>query len=409
MTPLTKRRLKLALQSLIYFVLVVLLLSEIDESAIEECTGFDAPPRAVARGDYDLLIRSSTYREPSAQRVVEVVIDTDSGPADVVSNLCVQREFTARVIERLNELRTSVIALDKFYGRKTCGDDDPGTRQLQEAIHRSHATIILGLDSIITPETKVNGRKVCLKLNRQSTLSFDLPNDQLGLVRMDANTKLVPLVWPVETDEDKPKIIDIPTLSFATAKAANPEVVQTKLIEKAVRTHQQPYSTRVAIPVFSAIRILCGSAYTGASDWRTCSPGEGPRELSNGVVLIGNHQPGEDWHKEVGRQEGLYGVDLQANYVAAILDQRSYIPLLSPESNLFFIGCVLLALHVGFHFFKPLWRVALIAFGVWALMAVVSLLTVSFLGYLFTVWVQGITLTTIATTALHHWNTAESE
>src|SRR5712692_4242077 len=112
---LTNHRLKVALQSLIYLALVFFLLREVDETtAIEECTGFDAPPRALVRSDYDFLIRYSTFQEPSNRRVVVVVLDPKIEPEEVISNFCTQREFTARVIDRLNELRASVIALDKI-------------------------------------------------------------------------------------------------------------------------------------------------------------------------------------------------------------------------------------------------------------------------------------------------------
>jgi len=105
--------LKVFLQSIIYITLVFLLLHEINETtAIEECTGFDAPANMLKRSDYDFLIRHSTSEERSNRRVVKVVLSSTIEPDDVISNLCTQREFTARVIDRLNQLGAAVMALE---------------------------------------------------------------------------------------------------------------------------------------------------------------------------------------------------------------------------------------------------------------------------------------------------------
>jgi CHASE2 domain-containing sensor protein len=161
----------------------------------------------------------------------------------------------------------------------------------------------------------------------------------------------------------------------------------------------------VSIPVFPAAKVLCGTTYSQATDWRNCQSNEKIPELRDAVVVFGDHVGDNDWHQE-GKGKRVYGVDLQANFVAAILDKRCYLPLLSAESNLLFIGATLLILHICFHFFKPLWRTLLIAVVVWGAIVAASFVILSFTGYLFTIWVQGITLTTIFVTALHHWSPA---
>jgi hypothetical protein len=161
----------------------------------------------------------------------------------------------------------------------------------------------------------------------------------------------------------------------------------------------------VSIPVFPAAKVLCGTTYSQATDWRNCQSNEEIPELRDAVVVFGDHVGDNDWHQE-GKGKRVYGVDLQANFVAAILDKRCYLPLLSAESNLLFIGATLLILDICFHFFKPLWRTLLIAVVVWGAIVAASFVILSFTGYLFTIWVQGITLTTIFVTALHHWSPA---
>ena len=407
----TRHGLKVVLQSLIYLVLVFFLLHEVeDKTAIEECTGFDAPSRALERSDYDFFIRHSTFQEPSNRRVVEIVLDPKIEPEDVISDYCTQRQFTARVIDRLNELQVSIITLDKIYMRKRCPDNDIGTDALHNSIKHSRATIILGADTEITPQTRVNNQDVCLRLRQGQFLSFDVADDKAGLLRMDANTRLAPLEWPVRVTEanSSDEIRNLPTLSFVTALAADARAVQTRVLQSAIRSHQQPYSTRIDMPVFSAAQVLCGRSYSSVSnDWRTCKSGELPNDLDprNAIVIFGDHVGENDLHQEPQHPQGLYGVDLQANYIAAILDKRCYLPLLSPTGNLIVIGCALLILHICFHFLKPLWRTVLIALIGWAIIVGVSFLFIGLTGYLFTPWVHGITFATIITTALHHWTT----
>jgi hypothetical protein len=124
------------------------------------------------------------------------------------------------------------------------------------------------------------------------------------------------------------------------------------------------------------------------------------------VVVFGDHIPDQDWHPTA--DGGIFGVDLQANYVAAILDQRYYIPLLSSGEELFVVGAVLLVMHIAFVKLKPIWRTFLIALAAWLGCVGISFIVLSFTGYLLTLWVQGITLSTIVVTWLHH-STVELE
>ena len=412
MNPLTMHRLKVALQSLIYLALVFFLLREEEErTKIEECTGFDAPPRALVRRYHDFLIDHSSFEERSRRRVVLVVLDPKVEAKEVISNFCTQREFTARLIDRLNELGASVIALDKAYDPNRCAADDPGTNQLQEAIHRSHAIVTRGIDTRLTSEPSLGNRKHCLLLRNDFNLHLDLPEDRNGLSRLDANTNLAPLAWPVRVvDESKniDQVEDLPTFSLVTARAAEPDSVEARRLQRALDRHVQPYSTRVDIPLFSATKVLCGTRYTDATKWRNCKSDERLAELRDAVVIFGDHIGDTDWHPDPDPQKrGIYGVDLHANYIAALLDKRYYMPLFSPTGNLIFLGFALLLLHICFHFFKPLWLTVLIAAVAWVVIVALSFLIISHTGYLFTIWIQGITLTTILVTALHHWTTTQ--
>jgi CHASE2 domain len=405
---ISEHRLKIAMQSLIYLLVVFALLWETDGTTPRECTGFDAPPEALERSDYDFLIRHSGNVPATSRHVVIVVLDPAVEPEEVISDLCIQREFTSLLLDRLNQLGVSVIALDKTYRAKRCPEQDPGTKLLWASIQRSQATIIRGIEAEIVPETIVDGRKVCLRLRKGDNLSLPVPPERTGIVRLDPNTRLIPLNWPVRTVDDQTKqetTEEVRTLSFVTAEAVDSELVHTPLLSRAVRNNQQPYSTRTTIPPISALRILCGPEYSKISNWRQCHSTESLPQLRHAVIVFGDHIREADRHPDTHNPNGIYGVDLQANYIAAILDKRYYMPLLTSTANLVCIGIALLVLHLCFHFFKPLWRTLLFALIAWCVIVVASLIVLSFYGYLVTVWMHGITLTTIFVTALHHWDT----
>src|SRR5207244_3957812 len=102
-----------------------------------------------------------------------------------------------------------------------------------------------------------------------------------------------------------------------------------------------------------------------------------PIEGMNGaIVVIGDHFDDQDTHpairvaedeaaerdEEDAAPEGLlYGVDLQANYIAALLDKRYYLPLLTGLGNDAFIVVFFVVLQVLFwRWEQRLWVAAVI-------------------------------------------------
>jgi hypothetical protein len=393
---------KLAVRSGVYVALALLLLHEATQSSLlEECTGGEAPAGVLSNSDYTAIVTHSSFREPSNHKVLLVTLTGGIEPDEILTRLCSQRFFTSRLIRRLNELGAAVIALDKQYGVTTCQatpEERKQTDALADAIRASRAVVTRGLPTALVTEENVHGKRVCLR--GQSTLELPVPTQNSGVIRLDADTRRTPLVWtvlkPQGTDGEQ-----METLALVTARAADASALATRRLRKALERGEQPFSTMVHIPQFSAVQILCGRDSSQSTDWRACRSTEAWPEMNGAVLVIGDHNGENDRHATVGGY--IYGVDLQANYIAALLDQRYYLPLLTDTQNqativIFFLAQLTL-------YWKCKSRVRAFLYGVllWALIFLVSIVLLAFTGYLLTVWVQGINLISVLIIFLEHW------
>jgi hypothetical protein len=245
----------------------------------------------------------------------------------------------------------------------------------------------------------VDDRHCCLAA--VPNLELGIPDGRAGSVKLDANSKLAPLKWPVL---DGDKLIDQKTFSLVTAEAAKPGLLKMARIRIALSMEGRPYSTRVRdIPTFSAFKILCGEGAGASADWRSCHTDEPEPYISGAVVIVGDHIGERDIHPNPGSRF-IYGVDLQANYVAALLDQRIYMPLMNEKLATALLFVLLLILHSAFAHF-PLGRAFLVALGCWIVLVCASIVILVEWGLLLTIWLQGLTLSTICVVAMHHWTT----
>lgn len=401
---------KLILRWAIYVVLSLLLLYEATHcSLIEECSGVEAPAGALSHSDYTTIVKYGSPRKAKSHRVVLVTISSGTEPDDVVAKVCLQRLFTARLIKRLNDLNASVIAFDKFYGAHSCPLDGVETQALFAAIKTSRAVVTRGLptstldnkqkvSSMKVGETqKMEEREVCLR--ETETLELPMPASHSGLLRLDADTRRIPLQWPVfQRDGKTVELMD--SFPLITVRAADPEALETPVLQTSLATGTQPYSTMMPFAQHSALAILCGRTAQSTTDWKTCTTEEPWADMNGAIVVVGDHIGDADKHPSL---QGIrYGVDLQANYIAALLDQRYYLPLLGNIGNSAFIVVFFLILQVILWKHGPM-RAGIFGISVWFGILIISILVFAFRGYLLTVWVQGINLVTVIVSCLEHW------
>ena len=184
-------------------------------------------------------------------------------------------------------------------------------------MRESQAIVTRGLPTGIIPEQHRHSREVCLK--QLPTLELPIPESNSGLLRLDADTRRIPLSWPVIQQDGTVK--DEDTLAWITAKAADASALETAQLQRARRGAEQPFSTMTKLNTFSALRIVCGEGAKPTVDWQACTSAERMNDINGAIVVIGDHNGETDQHSTIGGL--IYGVDLQANYVAALLDQRT--------------------------------------------------------------------------------------
>ncbi|HJX83845.1 MAG TPA: CHASE2 domain-containing protein [Candidatus Angelobacter sp.] len=368
-----------------------------NNSLIEECSGMDAPLRALSSSDYETMVRYSSFKEARNHKVVLVTLTNGVEPDEVLANICLQRRFAAKLIDRLNDLRAAVIAFDKQYSTGACDVRGEETVALAKAMKESRAFVTRGLPTAITPEKTLDGKKTCLK--EPETLDLPIPPERSGLLRLDADTRRSPLSWPV-LQQDGAHVKRIETLAWVTARTADPESLHTIRLQRAFGSGEQPYSTMADIPTFSAITLLCGKGSGKATDWRSCESIEKWDGINGAIVVVGDHNGDTDRHNTL--RGSVYGVDLQANYVAALLDQRYYLPLLSVRQTELAIVIFFIALQVLFWKYHSSIRSLVYAFSFWGIIFVGSIVILAFTGYLVTIWVQGINLATILLSFFEH-------
>src|SRR5258707_1766728 len=208
---------RLFVTSLIYSVFSAILLFATTPSLLNECSGGNTPVGGLSQLDYQLMLKAGSARRGQSQGVGLVTLTSGFAPPDVLANPCVQRLFMARLIRRLNDLNASVIALDKSYDPNACDPGSMETQALFQAISKSHAVIIRGLSTELTPVQQVGEHKVCLR--QAPALGLPVPDQNSGLLRLAPDPHNIPLSWPV-LHEDGKTIKTVSTFALATARAA---------------------------------------------------------------------------------------------------------------------------------------------------------------------------------------------
>ena len=395
-----------------YLVLALLLLHEATGNGeIEECKGVDASVASMSRQDYRTLVHYAIPDVGQAQKVILVTIGSME-PDDIRRDFCQQRFFIARLIQRLKMLNVAVIALDKFYEPDTCPLDGEETKTLLSSVSGTAPVVTLAFRTALIPKNNRGKANVCL--STKPGFDLGLPKKNLGLTRLDADTRRIPLQWPILSDGVvKPE----ETFAFITARAFNKDALQNPLLTTAIRKGQQPFSTLVRIEHHSALEILCGKS-ADPKEWEKCVTNEPVEGFNGAVVVIGDHYGEQDLHPAIRdaetettdvqddtAPEGLvYGVDLQANYIAALLDRRYYLPLLPEWGDQAVIVAFFIVLQVlCWRFHRRLWLAGVTGILLWLLIAAVSFEVLAFKRYLLTVWVHGINLGTVVVSVLEHW------
>lgn len=286
----------------------------------------------TATGIYQRLVTAP--RQPIVRYTAVVEIDPLRDiPTISRNNVCLERAFLAHLLDRVSEAGATMIVVDKFFGKRSCQDDDAGTRALLEVIARIRAKqgiVVVGL------RAQAGGAQSFI-VDRLAFGTGDW-SSQEGIINIADDNRKLPLQWRIyaneaaATNNDERALVVRDTLALTAAKLHNPNLlVENKRLAAFMSEGLQPFIGFIGVDQYRphwhayASEVVCGRKVQPEEDWSQClKERPPPGNLQRRIVLIGENDPDGDEHRTIiGRVPGFY---LQANYIEALLDDRLYRP-----------------------------------------------------------------------------------
>ena len=268
---------------------------------------------------YRFILRHSTPAVSSHVTVVAI----ESSLGNIQSNVCPAREFTADLIKAAATEGAAVIAVDRFYGANSCPDGDPGTKALKDTVTALTVPIVVG-ESTHAPQDEASAS--CLVESPQLDLG---KTTKRGLTRLNQDVLKLPLHWPVLPNDDPASTAaETDSFSLVAATQSNAAMMKSEDFSELYKGDQQPYTNLAGkLERQTASNLLCSILPDRAKVYGIdCSNGWRKKDLKGKVVVIGAESD-QDYPSVLG--EGMYGFELQARYVAALLS-GSYLRQISP-------------------------------------------------------------------------------
>ena len=317
--------------------------------------------------------------------LVHIDPDMDATATGLSNNVCLQREYLARLLPAIAERDPALIVIDKYFTRTGCTLPEP-TAALQQAIASVGARlpVVVGLS--------VDERASAGEANRRlppalvAPLGFPpSPSLREGIVNLDVMPRRIPLGWTVRyTADAKPEWRNGIALEAALVR-------EPKLLAKAPRLQRlkderdNPLTSMIEEGLFNVLQasdFLCTDKTTAPRFAQPCAhmqrSGADPTYLRGRIAVLGETGGSVDRHEStlIGN---VAGTVLQANYVEALLDGRYFVPV--PEWVDYLVGLLLfVALELALRPAGP-WRVLVRVAVLLGLTFLLLALTARFLGY----------------------------
>jgi uncharacterized membrane protein YphA (DoxX/SURF4 family) len=289
------------------------------------------------------------------------VVAIPSNLEDIQNNVCLARSYLADMLRSIALQHPAEIVIDKFYGPTACVSSPQSTAELLSVVQSLSVPVIIG-ESTNKTDTQVDGS--CLV--RKPQLDFQASNVRHGLTRVNVDSEKVPLQWSVLPSEPatpaaapaQPHPQDLDSLSWAAVKAYDPAFAQRPRIQALIDTGRHPYAKlTVDLPRETSTDLLCDAGTPAMRQrWSIACPGPGHRiNLLGRVVVIGAEEE-SDRRTTLGMD--LWGVDLQARYIQAMLSGSYLRSLPLWVSFSLFAGFIFIieGLPTLMEAFRPHWR-----------------------------------------------------
>lgn len=275
-------------------------------------------------GLYQRVVAAPRNPIPRYTAVVEIDAERDPGSISL-HDVCAQRRMMAVLVRRIAGGLPKLIAIDKFFGTRTC----PGN---------TNADLISAVAEVSAKVPVIIGRRILDGEHLgylDPTLFPAVPGLQEAILNIDPDSRRLPLAWEAyATKESIKNNGDFAWRETMAVKAAKdyegPEFLarHPRLNGLLKPPPQRPYISFFGLEQFQQFRflagyVLCGREVKPGEDATACvaSP-EALAHLSGKIVLIGEVSKEEDqWSSVIGRIPGVY---LQANFIEALLDDRYY-------------------------------------------------------------------------------------
>lgn len=322
---------------------------------------------------------------PRYTAIVHIDPGQDATARGLANNVCLQRDYLARLLPVIADLSPAILVIDKYFTRDGCTLAGP-TARLVDAVDAVslRLPVVTGLLVEQTSVTEMEGDAATPLL--VAPLAFaNQPKLRHGLVNIDVVPRRIPLGWTVRPEPGaKPEWRN--GLALEAALVREPRLLtRVARLDMLKAQRQHPYTSMIAPVLFNiwqAADILCANKATAGNDMLACAGAKPPHvdlvELSGRIVILGETGASIDRHDTlvIGRVPGTV---LQANYVESLLDGRFYWP--APEWLNYAVGLVIftlleLALQ-GREAWKVLLRVSMLLVATFGVLA----LSVRFLGY----------------------------
>ena len=312
--------------------------------------GDDATSHSLATRWFYGPLMQLRYHAPALRSVRLLSLKPSELSPNLFSNPCDGRKFLTVLIPVLAAQHARTIVIDRYFSAGACDDDDPDNRIANDAFRA--ALNGAGVPPVVvgqrTREKEGNATDEgdCVVLvqpfdfHQRSTgtstsTSTARDNVSTGLTLLNSDLRKIPLSWWVlpTPDPDRPdgeKAKRTPGLAFAALQQSDPDVAADPYLAQLDERNEHPFGAFAReVPETSALDVLCESGQASvviARKWGTCvGRSQVPLLLSGKIVVVGDENPDTDLHSFGSTQ--LYGAQLQANYIEALLQNRYVHPV----------------------------------------------------------------------------------
>lgn len=359
-----------------------------DKCDLAERHDFDVSASAYGK------FMSMGFGELHSKNVTIVPLRGDTEPASVLNDVCEQRWYVAKLVQRLGEDRAKMIVIDKFFGPGSCSKCDPNTMSLVSEIQKSPIPVVV---AVATQPSKLDPQHKCLILspslefgqksktpknscdqlteNATGERSDKPPAAILSLSRLNEDPRKVPLSWYVyasdsATDNQEPSDRIHETLPYQAAILYDPGLLDEPRLKRMRDNGEHPFTGFIdpdSVSHIDALNYLCSGPDKAEMESRysplKCADHlKMNAKVADQIVIIGEDTPGRDRHDLFGKD--VPGVYLQANYIESLL-AHDYLRPVGAKWDIAMLVVWVALLYLLFWLLPP-WLALLICVGLGA-------------------------------------------